>query len=218
MIHDLFKLNGRYIPVANSWDDLSFNGYYRVMKLKADDYKEVISILTGFDAETLAAAEITGLETILSAASFLNTPPVFEGYTPTIGKYTLPSNNAGQFNIQFESLGQFEDMRVIMKACTDIHTLVEAYPKFVSIYLQKIRDGGYDPEKAKAMVEEIKALPAKEVIILGGFFYLKLTSLLPGTRTNSQPPSQSPKKSKPDSTDSLKPSAPTPASTGLPEQ
>jgi len=211
MIHDLFKLNGQPLSIKDSWDDLTFNDYERIMRLGEDDYKEVISILTGIPRETLESAQLNGIEAVLQAGSFMSTPPVFEGYTPKIGAYSLPANSNGQFDIQSESLGQFEDMRVIMKSAGEnILTLVGSYPKFVSIYLQKVRDGEYNPDKAKAMVDEIKALPAKEVIILGGFFYAKLRSLLNGTPRNSQPASQNPKKSKPDSIDSSKPSEATP--------
>lgn len=196
-----FKLNGKKINVASSWYDLTLNQYLRVFEMK-DDVSDALSICTGIDADTLKKAKIEGVDSLISAMAFLTKPAKFEGTITQCGPYKLPKD----FNIQFESLGQFEDMRQIMKA-VDFKNPVDivlSYQKYVSIYLQSVRDGAYDPVKALEMRDEVGNMPAHQVIILGSFFLLKLTSLSIGTTATSPSTPQSPKKSKPVSKSSAK--------------
>jgi len=206
MIKNIFKLNGKYIDVATSWDDLCYDRFNRMRKLKPDDGVELVSILTNVPRETLEAGEISGLEAIFAVAHEILKAGVPDWNDPVdkIGPYTLPKNKDGKFKIEYESMGQFEDMRSVMNTITDLNGLMEAHPRFVSIYLQKIRDGHYDSEKAKEMVKEVKAMPAREVISLGSFFWAKLRALFSGTPPSSPTTTPSPKKSKPVSKPSTK--------------
>lgn len=206
MIKNVFKLNGKYIDVASSWDDFTWRQYYRILNV-GDSVPEMVSIFTGVPRETLEKAEISGLEQVIAISMAIKEPPAWDGDTDQVGPYKLPKNKAGQFNIQFESLGQFEDMRAIMHTIKDINSLTAAHPHFIAIYLQKIRDGVYDPEKARLMIEEVKDYPAKEVMAVGSFFYAKLRSLLSGTPPSSPSTPQSPKKTKQGSQPSTKSSA-----------
>lgn len=194
-----FKLNGKPFKMPTSWDDVKYYQYLKTFEITKDTtIPDLISIFTDIDVETIKSAKtIIGLEKVLGAMTFANKPMQTEGYCEKVGKYKLPSNSTKkQFDIQLESLAQIEDMKAIMKTLTDIKSLAYAYPKFVSIYLQKIRDGEYSYSKAVEMEQEVLKMPAKEVVITGGFFYLKLTSLLNGTSQTSHPTTQIPKKSK----------------------
>lgn len=210
MIH--FKINGKKVPMPSKWEDLTFNQYLQILN-GSDDLLKLVSILSGVDYEIVKQCTVIGLESVIQAISFLNTPADIPGYTPKVGPYSLPGTKDGKFDIQFESLAQFEDMRQIMKAVPrnesrfDIIALTKAYAQFVSIYLQKIRDGKYDPEKAKSMIAEVEEMPALEVICAGSFFFLKLMSLSSGTQKASHPTNQTPKKSKQASKGSPKRSA-----------
>lgn len=203
-----FKLNGKKIKIASSWGDLTFKQYIEIFTLP-DDYRLLLGILTGIDIETIKNAIIIGFDQLIEAMSFVNTPFTIPEYSNTLGKYKLPVNSKGHFNVQFESLAQFEDMRAVVKSLpgNDLKAHTEAYARYVAIYLQKIWDGEYDPEKAKAMVEEVMQMPALEVLSAGSFFYVKLMSLLNGTTKTSQNTPPSRKKSKPVSKRSRKPSA-----------
>lgn len=196
MIKNVFKLNGKFIDVATTWDDFTWRQYYRILVMGNDDVSEMVSILTNVPRETLATATILGLEKVLAVASSFKETPAWDGKCDQLGGKNLPKNKNGEFNIQFESLGQFEDMRAIMTTLTDIKTLTAAHPRFCAIYLQKIRDGIYDPEKAREMAEEVKDYPAREVMAVGSFFYAKLRSLLSGTPPSSPSTPQSLKKTK----------------------
>lgn len=195
MIKGVFKLNGKPTDVASSWDDFTYYQYWRIFNLN-DDTAELVSIFTGVPRETLLTANLTGFEKIVEIAVQITKAgaPNWNGDCDQVGPYKLPHNKDGRFDIQFESLGQFEDMRAIMRTVTDVKSLTAAHPRFVAIYLQKIRDGAYDPEKAKEMVEEVKAMPAKEVITVGSFFYARLKNLLNGTQTSSPSTKRTPKK------------------------
>jgi hypothetical protein len=187
-----FKLNGKKIQVASSWDDLTYGQYLQIIKIN-DDLLKLVSICSGTDYDILKKSNIYGLESVIEAMSFVKSPPVFPESITEIAGYSIPKN----FNIQFESLAQFEDMRSIMMAKgEDKNKVHEDFGMYVSLYLQKIRDKEYDFEKAKAMREEVLNMPALKVLALGGFFLLKLVSLSNGIKANSQATNQNQKKSK----------------------
>lgn len=182
-----FTLNKKSIEVTDSWDTMTFAQYLRILKLK-DDTIELVSILTGIDYDYLKRNDIKGVDKILYAAQFVKTPPQFkEDELTQIGEWKLPLNSKGFFDIQFESLAQFEDMRMVITTKQDgVQAHTEAYAKYCALYVQKLRDGQYDGDKAMAMVPEIMQLPAGQIITAGSFFFVKLMSFLNGTGTNSQ--------------------------------
>jgi hypothetical protein len=192
-----FKLNNQSLQIPASWNEVTFAQYLQIFDLK-DDVVKLVSLFTNQDYEQLKKATIVGLDRLLEAISFINTPHEIPTYSPTCGPYTLPANNKGQFNIQYESLGQFEDARQAMNkvAGKSMQEHTKAYGKYVAIYLQKIRDGEYDPQKVDAMEVEVQNFPALQVCSLGQFFFVKLKTLLNGTRKTSPPTPQSRKKSK----------------------
>jgi hypothetical protein len=194
-----FKLNGKKIQVASCWEDLTFNQYCEIFKIGGDLLK-LVSLVSGTDYEILKKAKIEGVEALVAALAFIKKPAVWTNPTLKCGPYTLPVNKNGTYNIQYESLGQFEDMRALMNRIRKesvLKDMQDITPDIVAIYLQKIRDGEYSPDKAQAMIEEIKTYPAQEVVTLGSFFIVKLSNLLTGTPDNSQTTPQSLKKSKP---------------------
>lgn len=208
-----FKINGKKVQVCSTWNDLTLNQYLQVQKLK-DDFLQLVSICSGLDYEILKKAEIVGLESVIESVKFVSKPPEIPSSVSKIGKYTIPLDSKGQFNIQYKRLDQFEDMRKIMSGCKDIGSITEAYPQFVAIYLQPIRDGEYNYSKAMAMVDEVRELPALPVISLGSFFLIRLLSLSSGTAKTSQNTAQSQKKLKPGSKNSRKSSGRTRRLTG----
>lgn len=209
-----FKLNGKKVQISSSWDDITLRQYIQVLGLKSNIY-DAVSICSGIPAETLQSGTILGLEDVLIAISFLNTVPEVPGYTSKVGKYSLPVTKDGKFDIQFESLAQFEDMRSVINRIPikdgkyDIAALTKSYAHMVAIYLQKIRDGKYVPSAAGDMIDEVMELPALEVISAGSFFFLKLIILSSGTKASSRHTNQTPKKSKRVSKGSRKSSAAT---------
>jgi hypothetical protein len=192
-----FKINNQSLQIPTSWNEVTFAQYLQIFDLK-DDVVKLVSVFTNQDYEKLKKTTIVGLDKLLEALSFLNTPHEIPTYSPTCGPYTLPANNKGQFNIQYESLGQFEDARQAMNkvAGKSMQEHTKAYGKYVAIYLQKIRDGEYDFNKIESMEVEVQNFPALQVCSLGQFFFVKLKTLLNGTRKTSPPTPRSRKKSK----------------------
>jgi hypothetical protein len=203
-----FKINEKTINYPTQWEDLTFGQYLQIFHLKGDTI-QMVSILSGLDYEYLKTATIIGLESLLEASKFILVTPKFETYYGQIGPYLLPANRKGQFDIRFESMGQFEDMRAAMTKPKDIIEHTTSYGRYVAIYLQKIKDGSYSPNKVEAMEEEVKNYKACEVIAVGQFFFLKLYHLSSGTSETSPPTNPSPKKSKPALTTSKRNSAST---------
>lgn len=204
-----FKLNGKKLRVPSSWDDLTMRQFISISKGELDIYG-ILSLFLNIDKDTLEKATIIGLEDLIKALNFLKKPAELDTIATKIGPYKLPVNYKGQFNIKLESLGQFEDMRNDSKNVKTAADLSECYPKFCARYLQKIRDGVYDPQKAESMVDEILDLPAKEVISAGSFFYLKLMNSYSGISGTSQTTAPNQKKSKPDFKSSKRTSGYTP--------
>lgn len=200
-----FTLNGKQVSIKTSWDELTFSQYCQILKSGSDRYR-VISILSGLDYEILKDAIIIGVDQVIMAASFVNKVPKIPESTERCGKYPIPKD----FNIQFESLAQFEDMRkVMLVSSSDLIKLTESYSTYVAIYLQKLRDGEYDYSKALEMIPEVEQMPAMEVLCLGNFFTVKVLTLLNGTANNSRHTNQTPKKSKRATTSSRKSSVTT---------
>ena len=192
-----FKLNGKSIDGASSWDDFSLNQFIQTLDLK-NDTLQAISICFGIEYETLKQSTIIGLEPVIQAMQFLHEPPKYPEKVIQIGKYKLPLDSKGEFNPQFKRLDQFEDMRKIMIASDKgIKNITEAYASYCAIYLQELRDKEYSYSKAMAMVDEVKQMPAKEVIPAGSFFLIKLLSLSTGIKTTSLTTNPKRKKSKP---------------------
>lgn len=200
-----FMINGLTTQIPSTWNDLTFDQFLKVSESKGS-VTEMIALFTGIDIETLKKASIEGLNQVMISLAFLKKSPEFTGNPVKIGPYKLPLNSKREFDIQFESLAQFEDMRAIMNAVPEgnaIETL-KGMAKYCAIYLQKIRDKSYDQDKAMAMVEEVHQMPAHEVIAAGSFFFLKLLSLSTGTDLNSLTMTPNQKKSKPASRNSKK--------------
>jgi hypothetical protein len=97
-------------------------------------------------------------------------------------------------------------MRAVMKKIPEngFMELLDSYPVFCAIYLQKIRDGEYNYSKAMIMVDEVKAMPFPDVMIAGSFFFLKLLNLSNGTANSSRPRKKTPKQKKQAGRSSLK--------------
>lgn len=196
-----FKLNGKKIQIASSWEDFTFHQYTQAFKITG--LSETLSLCSGLPLETIKKAKMEGLESVITAMSFIRKPPTWDTTTLKCGPYTLPVNHKGSYNIQYESLAQFEDSRAILTKVKP-EEILTIYPDIVAIYLQKIRDGEYNYTKAQEMIPEVFKMNAREVVTLGSFFIIKLSSLLIGTEANSQNTAQSLKKSKPVSKGSRK--------------
>lgn len=195
-----FKLNGKKLRIPSSWDEVTTAQYLQLLDLK-EDYLQAVSIFSGVDYETFKKSVVIGLDDLIKTLSFIKNGPDLSKIADKVGGYDVPKN------VQFETLAQFEDMRAIIQKCKGIMEVTKAYPNIVAIYLQKARDGEYDYSKSQLMVGEVLTMPAKEVITVGAFFYVKLTSLLRGTPETSPPTTPSPKKSKQGSRKSVKRSA-----------
>lgn len=190
-----FKVNGKPVKVPTAWGELTYSQYQSILSWDGDMIK-LVSLFTGLEYDSIRNAVISGLDKLLEALSFVTTQPELPGYVDQCGPYKIPDKVKGKFNVQYESLAQFEDARSHMKKLDGTTaTLVKTYGSIVSIYLQKLRDGEYDPLKVPSMEEEVKDFNAFQVLSLGAFFFIRLTILLTGTGKGS-PSTQPPPKNK----------------------
>lgn len=205
-----FSIGKDKYKLPSSWYEVTYKQYLQYSQGNKDLLK-ILCVFSGADYEIIKKAKIVGLNKILAHLQFALKDPVFGDTTPQIGPYKLPIDKNKRFDIQFEYLSQFEDMRKLMIETANAKDQLDAYlnsfPKYCAIYLQKIRDGEYDALKAMDMVEEVMNYPAHEVMSNGAFFLIELTSLLTGTEKTSQPVSPTRTKTKPGSVGSKKNSA-----------
>lgn len=203
-----FKIKNKTYSVPGSWYEFTYQQYldYVAACAETQDIIKIISVLSGIDHEFLKKHNVIGAENLIRCLHYLKQSPEFGDYTPKVGKYRLPVNSKGKFDIQFESLAQFEDMGAAVKKIPKggFMELLEAYPVFCSIYLQKIRDGEYNYGAAMEMLPEVKQMPFPEVLVAGSFFFLHTLGLLSGTDPSSHPKKKIPKQSKQGSRLSLK--------------
>ena len=172
--------------MPTTWDDLQFGHYVDLIGAN-EDVITFVSIFTGIEYDTIKSAKVQGVELLADVWGFLKEQPEFDKLPGHCGKYKLPLNGKGVYNIQYESLGQFEDMRQIIKTVKQEETInfTKAFGKYVAVYLQKIRDGEYNPQQVPSMEDEVLKMPAMEVVAVGSFFYLSTLNLLHGTKKTS---------------------------------
>lgn len=209
------KINGKARQFPTQWEDLTFQQFIELWEEQSKegggDHTRLLSIMAGFDLTT--ATTLVGLDQLITVASFIHHPSQFKESYEKIGPYKVPRNSKDGWDIRFESLGQFEDMRsVFNKLKTDLLDHTKAYSRYVAIYLQKLRDGVYDPLRVPEVEDEVRTYPAGQVIALGSFFFGRLYISLRGIKTISQPTAPTQKKSKPASRNSTPRLASTPRS------
>jgi len=176
-----FKINGVKHNIPTCWDDVSFSHYMTLLTLP-NSFIHYVSLFTGIPVETLANADIKGIEKLGIALSFLNTPFKPE-HKPTkmVGPYYVPKD------VTVESLGQFEALRDLLKNSeNDTIKITELYVKAVAIYCQKLRDGKFDITRVIKVEEELRNQSCVEVIQTGAFFLFKQQNILMGIRPRSR--------------------------------
>lgn len=171
-----FKLNGEELVLPESWDEITFDQYLKLMDLKTDgdnDYSKLLSIFIGIDADTVRNAIIYNLDTVIETLSFVSKEPAFTGQVTTFMGVEIPKD------ITFEQLAPFEDMRSLINKSSsmELKDAVAQYAKYCAIYVQLKRDGVYKYGKAMELVSEVNKQKAREVMLLGSFFLIKVIRL-----------------------------------------
>jgi hypothetical protein len=176
-----FRINKEKFNIPTCWDDVSFSHYMTLLTLP-NSFVHYVSLFTGIPVETLANADIKGIEKLGIALSFLNVATKFDSKpTAMVGKYHVPKD------ITVESLGQFEALRDLLKQSeNDIIKINELYLKAVAIYCQKLRDGKFDITKVIEVEAELRNHSCVEVIQTGAFFLFKQQNILMGIRPRSR--------------------------------
>lgn len=189
-----FKINGQKHLIPTVWGDVTYYQYIQLITTP-NNLIDYISVFTNIPRETLATAKLNNVERIAIALSFLTMPPKFEAEpTKMVGPYYVPKD------ITLESLGQFEDLRELIKQMPtgttpeEVIKTSDLYLTACSIYVQKIADGKYDPQRVEAVKDRLKNYSCMEVIQTGSFFFYKLLNTSQGITNRSQSISQRLKK------------------------
>ena len=181
-----FKINGQKHLIPTVWSDVTYHQYIKLITTP-NNLIDYIAVFVDIPRETLATAKLNNVERIALALSFLTIPPKFEAKpAKMVGPYYVPKD------ITLESLGQFEDLRALitqMPSGTTPEECIqtsELYLSSCSIYIQKIADGKYDPQRVEAVKDKLRNYSCVEVIQTGSFFFYKLLNTSQGITHRSQ--------------------------------
>lgn len=170
------ELNGVKVEkdIPTMWKEVTFGQFLKLSECE-DDISKILSLLTGIEVETLNKAKIQNLEKIITLLSFLKTEMTLEVPKTCMG-YEIPKN------LEFETIGQFEDLKLEALQMKDIKSF-EKYALFCAIYAVK----EYDYKKAEELAPVFLNAPCEEVMAIGNFTLLKLTELTSGIEVNWPP-------------------------------
>lgn len=165
MIFDI-TLNGVKVQkdIPTKWEEVKFKDF-----LLIQDNKELtaLSVFTGIEPDTLKKAQITNLNSLLKAISFLRTEiPLFK-YPKKILNYEIRQD------LEFEAFGQYSDIKEIVESGKTGIDLIKEYPMLCAIYTTK----PYDFKVAESRIEEFNNAPVTEVLAIGNFLLMKLIEL-----------------------------------------
>lgn len=181
-----FTLNGvlitRDVPVR--WEEVTFR---QLLDLTETDELKALSLFTGIEPDVLRKAQISGLDQLLSALSFIHKPAPTNLLTKEI--HTKEATYQVPIDIGFESFGQYVDLKQTLddlEKITDkekkgMETL-KIYPLLCSIYAVR----PYDFKVSESKVEEFFNAPCTEVVAVGNFILMKLIALRQTIEVNSQ--------------------------------
>lgn len=174
-----FKIAGKTTLIPTTWADVTYSQY--VYMIIPRTFTEYIHLFSGVPLETLNKAQVKNVDKLGLALSFLSWPPNLSERTAMVGPFALPGKP------QFESLGQFEDLRNLIKEYphkerkdfdyADFEKECEVYLQSCAIYFQKARDGEYNAAKVKEVADQLRGASAVEVLSNGSFFFAKALNL-----------------------------------------
>ena len=171
------ELNGikveKDIPIT--WKEVTFKQFLGLVEC-GDDTGKIISLFTGIDEETLKKAKIYNLSSIISLLGFLKTEMDLTLPEKVLG-YSIPKN------LEFESIGQFQDLKLEAMTMEKDLKAFEKYPLFVAIYAVN----PYDFKKAEELAKEFENAPSEEVMAVGNFTLLKLAESIANIPPKSPP-------------------------------
>lgn len=187
MIDFDFVLNGisvkKQVPVR--WEEVTFR---QLLELTATDELKALSVFTGIEPDILRKAQISGLDELLTALSFIQKPCP----TNTLCKeiHTKEGNYLVPMDIGFESFGQYIDIKDTLDNIEKLEIdrdkkameNLKAFPILCAIYCVK----PYDFKEAEKRTEEFFNAPCTEVVAVGNFILMKLIALRSTIETNSQ--------------------------------
>jgi len=150
------------IPI--SWDQVNF-GQFLELSEAGKDIAKILSVFTGVEAETIRKAKIHNLDSILKVISFIEKENINSKIPDEILGHKIPQN------LQFESIGQFEDLKLeAAKIKDNTKESLMAYTKFCAIYATN----PYDYKEAEKLAPTFLGAPCGEVVAIGNFTLLKL--------------------------------------------
>lgn len=182
----LFKKGKQKFTLPKNWKGVSFKDGLEIVQ--ETDKLKIFSILAKVPySELRKETDLKSVYGLYDTMFFLNELPIYENATiPNIVmNWFMPSVTGGAFDLGKAEVGQVEDMEEYIRSrinedSSDIDIL-KTYPTICAIYLQKIRDGEYDYDKALLwnIEEEIDFYSACQ---MGSFFLQKLIGLKDGSK------------------------------------
>jgi hypothetical protein len=170
--------------IPTSWEQVTFR---QLLDLTETDELKALSLFTGIEPDILRKAQITGLDKLLTALSFIHKPCPTNLLCKEI--QTSEGNYPVITDVGFESFGQYVDIKQTLDELEKITDLgkkgmetLKVYPLLCAIYTVK----PYDFKIAESRTELFFNAPCTEVVAVGNFILMKLIALRSTIEANSQ--------------------------------
>ncbi len=166
---EVFK---REIPT--SWEQVPFNKFLKLAEC-GNDYVKILSLFTGIPEDTIRTATVeheNSLFAIIQTLSFLKVEMTIEFPSVCMG-YAMPKD------IDFQSIGQFEDIKTLIEE-TKPEELINKYPLIVATYAKRFVNGEqipYDFKAAELLAGHFEDAPCTEVMGIGNFTVARYIAL-----------------------------------------
>jgi hypothetical protein len=175
MLDFTITLNGvkvhKSIPIK--WEEVPFKDF---INLNTGSELTALAMLTGIEESILAKAEISNLNKVINALSFLKTEISMMKFPKKILGYQVRQD------LGFDSFGQYTDIKTESEKDLSGIDRLKSYPLLAAIYVTH----PYDFKEAEKKVSEIENAPCTEVLALGNFLLVKLIALKTSTNHASQ--------------------------------
>lgn len=154
------------IPI--SWEEVTFRQFLDLAEA-GNDRAKILSVFTGIEPDTLRKARITNFDKINTLLGFVERNDISIDRIPQkILGYKIPKN------LELETIGQFEDLKLQAKSITDnSKESLAAYTRMCAIYCVS----PYDWSEAERIAPYFMDAPCGEVLAVGNFTLMKLMPL-----------------------------------------
>ncbi len=157
-------VNDSSFNCPGSWAEVTFKQFLELAEA-GENTARILSIFSGVPEETIRKAKLKNSDIVLDQIKFIqNTKMSLELPSKILG-FKVPHN------LELETIGQYEDAKLIFKECPDGEEL-KRYPELIGTFVNPAYLESNDEDKDK-FGKQFWQAPCEEVMAIGNFFLAK---------------------------------------------